>query len=79
MLDLMGRLVVRLSVGALLGVAPGALYAALVSVVHRGTYGTWGRIPCFVVGCVVTGALLGLVAGVVWTVSGAGSERRRPA
>ena len=64
------RGVVRLSATVALGAVPGAVYAALVGAVHLGVYGRWDRVPAFAVGCVVVGALFGLVGGVRWALSG---------
>ena len=55
------RVGVRLAAGAMMGAVPGALYAGLVGSVHFGLYGRWDRVPAFAVGCVLVGALLGLL------------------
>ena len=68
----------RLSAGVALGVVPGALYAALVGAVHLGVYGRWDRIGAFAVGCVLVGAVFGLLGGIVWALSGAAARERRP-
>jgi hypothetical protein len=43
------------------GVAAGAFYGGLVGVVHFGVHGRWDHTPGFAVGCVVVGAVLGLL------------------
>jgi hypothetical protein len=59
------RLVACLSAGVALGVAPGALYAGLVGTVHLAVYRHWDRVPTFAVGCVLAGAAVGLLGGVL--------------
>jgi hypothetical protein len=63
------RGVVRMSAGVVLGAAPGALYAALIGAVHLGVYGRWDQVPAFAVGCILVGALLGLLGGMKWALS----------
>jgi hypothetical protein len=70
MLGQIVRGMVRTSAGLVLGAVPGALYAALVGIVHLGVHGRWDRAPAFAVGCVVVGAFLGLLGGVIWALSG---------
>ena len=81
MLEEIVRVVVRLSAGVVLGVVPGALYAGLVGAVHLGVYGRWDRVPAFAVGCVMVGALFGLLGGIGWALSGeaAPGSSRSPA
>jgi len=55
------RGLVRVSVGLALGAVPGALYGIAVGTVHLGVYGRWDRAPAFAVGCVLVGALFGLL------------------
>jgi len=64
------RGLVRVSVGLALGAVPGALYGAAVGTVHLGVYGRWDRAPAFAVGCVLVGALFGLLGGIEWALSG---------
>src|SRR5690242_17952756 len=70
MLGQIVRGVVRTLGGLVLGAAPGAIYAALVGAVHLGVNGRWDRAPAFAVGCVTVGALVGLLGGVKWALSG---------
>jgi hypothetical protein len=67
-----------MSVGVVLGVAPGAVYAGLVGAVHRGVSGRWDRVSTFAVGCVVAGALFGLLGGIGWALSGEVAPGSRP-
>ena len=64
------RVVVRLATGVFLGAVPGALYAGLVGAVHLALYRRWDWIPAFAVGCVLAGALAGLLGGVAWALAG---------
>lgn len=76
------RIVIRIAACLVLGAAPGALYASLVIAVHRGTYGAWDRVPAFVVGCILVGAMIGLLGGIRWVLSdepGPGSVPPAPA
>jgi hypothetical protein len=74
------RVAVRGMISMASGVLLGALYAALVGTVHLGAYGRWEGIPGFAVGCILVGALLGLLGCILWAVWGeaawgsAGSE-----
>jgi hypothetical protein len=69
----------RIGAGVLIGAAPGALYAGLVGAVHLGVSGRWDRIPAFAIGCVLVGALFGLLGGIRWALSGeAGPESLLP-
>jgi hypothetical protein len=72
------RGVVRASIGLLLGAVPGALYAALVGVVHLGVSSRWDRAPAFAVGCTLAGALFGLLGGALWDLSGEPAPGRSP-
>jgi hypothetical protein len=76
MLDQIVRVVVRVLVSAVLGAAAGALYAGLVGAVHLGAYGRWDQIPAFAVGCVLVGAVLGLLGRVAWALSGEAVRER---
>jgi hypothetical protein len=73
------RIVVRLSAGMALGLVPAALYGRLVAAVHLAVYGRWDRAPAFALGCVIAGALLGLLGGVAWALSGNPAPVSRPA
>ena len=63
------RVVVRQLAGLVLGASPGALYAGLVAAVHFGVYGRWDRVPAFAVGCVLIGAVIGLLIAALIPVS----------
>ena len=78
MLGQIVRMVIRMSAGLVMGAAPGALYGSLVSVVHLGVYGGWDRIPAFAVGCVLVGALFGLLGSIGWAVAGEAAPGMRP-
>jgi hypothetical protein len=69
MLGQIVRMVVRISAGMVLGALPGALYAGLVGAVHLGVYGRWDRVPAFAVGCILVGALFGLLGGSKWALA----------
>jgi hypothetical protein len=62
----------------LLGAVLGALYAGLVGAVHLGVSGRWDRVPAFAVGCVLVGALFGLLGGIKWARSGAAAPDSSP-
>jgi hypothetical protein len=64
-LEQLARLGVRLSASVVLGAVAGALYAALVSGVHFAVYERWNQIPAFAKGCILVGAVLGLLRGTV--------------
>jgi hypothetical protein len=66
----LARIVVRLSTGMVLGLVPALLYGSLVAAVQFGVSGRWGRTPAFLLTGVIVGALLGLLGGVVWALSG---------
>src|SRR5439155_614851 len=74
------RAAVRGMLSTASGAFLGALYAALVGTVHLGAYGRWEGIPAFAVGCILVGAVFGLLGCVLWAVWGeaawgsAGSE-----
>jgi hypothetical protein len=70
--------VVRALAGTVVGAAPGAVYAAMVGAVHVGVYGRWDRVPAFAVGSVVVGALVGLLGGVRWALSGEAAPDSSP-
>jgi hypothetical protein len=78
MLGQIVRGVVRTSAGLVLGGVPGALYAGLVGAVHFGVYGRWDRAPAFAVGCILVGALFGLVGGIHWALSGEAAPGSSP-
>jgi hypothetical protein len=61
MLAQMFRIITRPLIGPILGAAAGALYAGLVTTVHVAVYGRWDEIPIFGAGCVLVGALFGLI------------------
>ena len=60
------RAVVRVLVSSMLCAALGALYAGLIGAVHLGVSGRWDQIPVFAKGCVLVGALLGLLGRIAW-------------
>jgi hypothetical protein len=67
-----GRVLVRLATGVGLGVVPGALYGALAGVVHRAAFGRWDSVHAFTLGCIIAGAVLGLLGAVAsawWSMS----------
>lgn len=78
MLGQIVRGAVRMSAASVLGAAPGAIYAALVATVHLAVYGRWDRVPAFAVGCVMAGALLGLLVGIKWALSRQAAPGRSP-
>jgi len=59
------RGIVRPLVGLALGAAAAVLYAGLVGAVHVGVYGRWDKIPTYAVGCVLVGAVIGLLVAAV--------------
>jgi hypothetical protein len=61
MLGQIVHVVAPLLVSLLFGAVPAALYAGLVGAVHFGVYGRWDQIPSFTLGCVLVGAMLGLL------------------
>lgn len=71
------QVVARVLVSTVSGALSGALYAALVGTVHRGTYGRWDQIPAFAVGCVIGGAVLGMLAGMVLVLSSKTAAKRQ--
>jgi hypothetical protein len=79
MLALILRRVIRIAAALLIGAAPGALYAILIGAVHLGVYGRWERVPAFAVGCVLTGAMIGLLGGISWALSSKRALDRVPA
>jgi hypothetical protein len=64
------RIMFRVPAGVVLGIVPGALYAGLVALVHLGAYGHWDRVPTFALGCIAVGAVVGLLGGFKWALSG---------
>jgi hypothetical protein len=56
----------------MLGFVSALLYSALIVGVHFAMTGRWDRGPAFALGCVIVGALLGLLGGMVWAMSGEG-------
>jgi hypothetical protein len=78
MLGLIIRIVLRILATLMVGAAPGALYASVVGAIHLGVYGQWERVPAFAVGCVLVGALIGLVGGISWAFSSKPSPARVP-
>jgi hypothetical protein len=77
----LGRIVIRLSAGTMLGLVPAGLYGGLAAAIHFAAAGRWDRSPAFALGCLIAGALLGLLGGGVWALSGQGPApvRRRAA
>jgi hypothetical protein len=70
MLGQIVHVAVRVLVGMASGTLLGALYAGLVGAVHLGVGGRWDHVPAFAAGCVLAGAVLGLVGGVAWALWG---------
>jgi hypothetical protein len=68
--------VVRVLVGPALGAGLGTLYGGLVGTVHFGLYGRVDQIPAFVAGCVLVGAVLGLLGYMVRKLSGKAARER---
>jgi hypothetical protein len=64
--------------GTVLGAAPAALYAVLVGAVHLAIYGRWGGVPAFALGCVLVGALVGLLAGLTLALTEEAPQHREP-
>jgi hypothetical protein len=64
--------------GAVLGAAPAAVYAVLVGAVHLAIYGRWGGVPAFALGCVLVGALVGLLAGLTLALTEEAPQHREP-
>jgi len=71
------RVVTGVLVSTVSGAVLGALYAGLVGAVHLGAYGRWDRVPAFAVGCVLVGAVLGLLGRMAWALSGEAARERR--
>jgi hypothetical protein len=61
-----------------LGALSGALYAGLIGVVHFGVYGTWDQLPAFAVGCILVGALFGLLGSTGWVLLGRAAGVKAP-
>jgi hypothetical protein len=61
-------------VGTGSGALAGALYGGLVGAAHLGGYGRWDHIPAFAVGCVLVGAVFGLLVCLAWALSGKASR-----
>src|SRR6266545_4828250 len=72
--------IVRVGVGVLvsmmLGAAVGAGYAGVVGTAHLSAYRRWDHIPAFAVGCVLVGALFGLLGGIGLALSGGAAWER---
>jgi hypothetical protein len=69
---------VRIFVGTGSGALAGTLYAGLVGAAHLGGFGRWDQIPDFAVGCVLVGAVLGLLLGcLAWALSGKAARPER--
>jgi hypothetical protein len=79
MLGQIVRMVIRMSAGVVTGTAPGALYASLIGAVHLSVYGSWDRVPAFIVGCILVGALVGLLGSIRWALSGKAAPDSVPA
>jgi hypothetical protein len=58
------------------GALVGGLYAGLVGTVHLVVYGRWDHIPAFTLGCVLAGAVLGLLGRTAWSLSSEDAPER---
>jgi hypothetical protein len=62
-------------VGVLVGAVPAALYAGLVGAVHVSIYGRSDGVPAFISGCVLVGAVLGLLGYIACALSGSAGRQ----
>jgi hypothetical protein len=67
------RVVARLCAGMVLGLVAAGIYGGLVAAIYFLVTGNWDEPPDFVLGCVLTGALLGMLGGAAWALSGQGA------